>query len=111
MNRIVCGAGFGVLTIKGNATTYTYEQFDSTGKSLSKFEESIEEHSSEQVVALIIVCCSLAFLCYFIYSWVSCYMKKPRIKDEHENVAVKEQKDSDGMGEGYDMRPIANNEP
>ena len=31
------------------------------------------------MIAVVVLLCSLAFLCYFIYSWVSCYMKKPRV--------------------------------
>ena len=57
------------------------------------------------MIAVVVLLCSLAFLCYFIYSWVSCYMKKPRVREDY---AANEGVENPAAGEGYDMRQLAN---
>ena len=53
--------------------------------------------SKERVIAIVVIVCSLLFLVYFIYSWISCYIKKPKVVEESRN---------DDIGTGYDMRSI-----
>ncbi len=72
--------------------------------------------SREKIVAIIIIVCSLAFLCYFVYSWVSCYLKKPNIH-EHSHRPVRElasgeekaEDDPEEAEPGYDMRHVQGN--
>ncbi len=99
-----------------NATHYTYEQFGTDGKVIDSFSSFVEilqrndDHSKEKVMAIIVMCCSLAFLCYFIYSWVSCYMKRPRIREPQPQEPSGEMHEESATSgeEGYDMRPTPN---
>jgi len=111
---------YGILSVQ-NSTCYSYSQFSSTGNKLHSYSYCSENpsvatksNSNEKTIALIVVICSLAFLCYFIYSWVSCYMKKPRVR-EFEHQPMEEEADREGgghdSGEGYDMKPITGAQP
>eukprot|EP00826_Nyctotherus_ovalis_P016013 TRINITY_DN14608_c0_g1_i4.p1 TRINITY_DN14608_c0_g1~~TRINITY_DN14608_c0_g1_i4.p1 ORF type:complete len:184 (-),score=27.91 TRINITY_DN14608_c0_g1_i4:151-702(-) len=91
---------FGLLTI--NSSHYEYKQFDYNGElmaSVSREKRRVRGYSKEKTIAVVVVVCCLLFLCYFIYSWISCYVKKPRIQE------VEEQKEDD-FGAGYDMKPV-----
>ena len=108
---------YGVLSI-ANTSTLVYRQFAQNGAKIDELFIPIlsASHSREKMVAIIIIICSLAFLCYFIYSWVSCYLKKPNIKEysHHEPreltpIEGKHANDKDEAEEGYDMRPVSGN--
>eukprot|EP00830_Metopus_es_P011655 TRINITY_DN2368_c1_g1_i1.p1 TRINITY_DN2368_c1_g1~~TRINITY_DN2368_c1_g1_i1.p1 ORF type:complete len:319 (-),score=54.48 TRINITY_DN2368_c1_g1_i1:39-995(-) len=98
---------FGELTINCSLS-FNYQQRDILGNSIDTFDYDVEgvdgsdaKHSNEKIIAIIVLGCSLAFLGYFIYSWVSCYLKKPRVIEREEV--------SSGIGEnreGYVMQPM-----
>jgi len=76
---------FGVLTID-ESKAYTYKQFSYDGAILTSFTGQLADNqpkgsSKERNMAIIVLICSMAFLCYFIYSWISCYIKKPKVKE------------------------------
>ena len=109
---------FGVLTVF-NESCYEYKQVTYKGEVMDIFTvntaSSTESNktnptgktsSNEKTIAIVVMICSLAFLCYFIYSWVSCYMKKPKVRESE--VPQHELENGDGVGEGYDMQPVSN---
>ncbi len=99
-------ASYGVLSV-WNSTTFTYEQRDRKGNLIDSYTYAPPTTSKEpksglvkqKIIAGVVLTCSLLFLCYFIYSWISCYMKKPRT-EERERI---------GRGEEhpYAMQPIS----
>ncbi len=95
-----------MLTIV-NGTHFSYVQVEAAGKVVDSFYGGMEpkpvvkDHTRDKIIAVVVMGCSLVFLCYFIYSWVSCYMKKPKVRE-----AVPQGGHEEGSGEGYDMRPV-----
>eukprot|EP00826_Nyctotherus_ovalis_P043224 TRINITY_DN4527_c0_g1_i5.p1 TRINITY_DN4527_c0_g1~~TRINITY_DN4527_c0_g1_i5.p1 ORF type:complete len:323 (-),score=78.73 TRINITY_DN4527_c0_g1_i5:168-1136(-) len=76
---------FGVFIID-DSKSYSYRQFLYNGDLVDSFIGRLSDNeskgkSSERQLAIIVLICSMAFLCYFIYSWISCYVKKPKVKD------------------------------
>ena len=92
-----------------NETTYTYEQMNYKGEVIDSFSGKINGnkrvniYSREKLIAIIILTCALTFLCYFIYSWVSCYMREPKIRDRIE---LTEGKGPSERVKEYDMHPV-----
>ena len=100
--EFLSGPSFGMLTIV-NSSNFYFEEKDLKGTVIDFYykgnEYKEEGRRKEVIIALIVLICSLLFLCYFIYSWLSCYLKKPRIsKEDEENQKV-----------GYAMQPIGGN--
>ena len=96
---------FGVLSIS-NQKDYQYKQFTYDGNELDTFSGTIpvltkKRNSRERTTAFIVLICCIAFLGYFIYSWISCYMKKPKIQDKEEHNVNEDE------GVGYNMESIA----
>eukprot|EP00826_Nyctotherus_ovalis_P059793 TRINITY_DN8348_c0_g1_i15.p2 TRINITY_DN8348_c0_g1~~TRINITY_DN8348_c0_g1_i15.p2 ORF type:complete len:105 (-),score=25.51 TRINITY_DN8348_c0_g1_i15:103-417(-) len=91
------GLTYGDLTIK-DASEFKYEQKGWEGKVVDKFENArpAAKRGKEKIIAIVVLVCSLLFLCYFIYSWLSCYLKKPRVTEEREQ-------------RGYAMQSIGSN--
>lgn len=76
---------FGVLSID-DGKGYIYKQFMYHGALLDSLigyssDSQGKKSSNEKQLAIIVLICSMAFLCYFIYSWISCYVKKPKVKE------------------------------
>ena len=64
--------------------------------------------NSEATIAIIVIICSLGFFCYFAYSFIRCYIKKPKLitsDDESGNKA----ENGEGAEAGYDMRDVRRN--
>jgi len=79
--KFVKGLTYGSLTI-WSSSEFTYKQKELNGKEVDSFtysEQAEKKKSNQRIMAIVILVCSLMFLCYFIYSWLSCYLKKPRI--------------------------------
>ncbi len=76
-------ASYGLLAVY-NETWMSYQQVATEGKLLDfvMLEARDPPLSRDKLIAIIIIICSLAFLCYFVYSWVSCYLKKPKIRED-----------------------------
>ena len=96
------GSSYGMLTIV-NSSNFYFEEKDLRGTVIDSYHKgnkyTEEGRKKEVIIALIVLICSLLFLCYFIYSWLSCYLKKPRISKE----------DEENQKAGYAMQPIGGN--
>jgi len=99
------GPSYGVITV-WNKTAFTYEHKNVYGDNINVIDYVIDNPDDEssassrregtktdKMIGIVVLICSIAFLGYFIYSWVSCYIKKPRVLEE-------------GQKDGYSMAEI-----
>jgi hypothetical protein len=99
---------YGVLRIE-DENKAEYSQIRESGeienhkplKLKKKIEVEYEEETNTNIIiAFIVLGACLAFMGYFVYSWIKCYKNKPKIIEDHDL----EKKDPPDLG--YDMRKI-----
>lgn len=74
---------YGILTFY-NSSVYAYSQNNENEETVDAFNYTINKSkkdtaiSKEDYLAIIIIICCVIFMGYFIYSIVTCYLKKPK---------------------------------